>query len=153
MTTTAPANPFETRGESDRKVLQRDQHPHIFRPFALRSISARNRIVMSPMCQYSAIDGVPNDWHFAHLASRAVGGAGIVFTEVSHVEARGRISPYCLGIWNDEQRGAFARIASFVKAQGALAGIQIGHAGRKGSTARLRAGIPWPRQYERGDIY
>ena len=135
MNTLAQTNPFATRGENERKVLQRDPNPHIFRPLALRSITTRNRIVLSPMCQYSAADGVPNDWHFQHLASRAVGGVGIVFTEVTHVEPRGRITPGCLGLWNDEQRDAFARITRFIKAQGALAGIQIGHAGRKASTA------------------
>ncbi|MBI4192676.1 MAG: NADH:flavin oxidoreductase/NADH oxidase [Betaproteobacteria bacterium] len=140
MNTTAQPNPFATRGENERKILQRDPNPHIFRPFALRSISTRNRIVVSPMCQYSATDGMPTDWHFQHLASRAVGGAGIVFTEVTHIEPRGRITPYCLGLWNDEQRDAFARITRFIKAQGALAGIQIGHAGRKASTARAYDG-------------
>jgi 2,4-dienoyl-CoA reductase-like NADH-dependent reductase (Old Yellow Enzyme family) len=138
MNTTAKTNPHATRGENERKVLVRDKTPHIFRPITFRSVTARNRITVSPMCQYSATDGVPNDWHFQHLASRAVGGAGIVFTEVTHVEPRGRISPNCLGLWNDEQRDAFARIVRFIKAQGATAGIQIGHAGRKGSTAR-----PW----------
>ena len=112
--------------------------PHIFQPVTFRSVTARNRIMVSPMCQYSAVDGVANDWHFQNLASRAVGGAGIVFTEVNHVEPRGRITPGCLGLWNDEQRDALARIVRFVKAQGAVAGIQIGHAGRKGSCAR-----PW----------
>src|SRR3990170_5710988 len=140
MNTTARTNPFATRGENERKVLQRDSNPHIFRPLALRSMTTRNRIVLSPMCQYSAADGVPNDWHFQHLASRAVGGVGIVFTEVTHVEPRGRITPGCLGLWNDEQRDAFARITRFIKAQGALAGIQIGHAGRKASNARAREG-------------
>ncbi len=138
MDTTKQNNPHATRGENERKVLVRDQVPHIFRPITLRSVTARNRITVSPMCQYSATDGVANDWHFQHLASRAVGGAGIVFTEVNHVEPRGRITHYCLGLWNDEQRDALARSARFVKAQGAVAGIQIGHAGRKGSVAR-----PW----------
>jgi 2,4-dienoyl-CoA reductase-like NADH-dependent reductase (Old Yellow Enzyme family) len=138
MDTTEKNNPHATRGENERKVLVRDQTPHIFRPIAFRSVTARNRIMVSPMCQYSATDGVPNDWHLQHLGCRAVGGAGIVFTEVTHVEPRGRISPYCLGLWNDGQRDAFARIVRFVKAQGAAAGIQIGHAGRKGSVAR-----PW----------
>ena len=122
----------------DRKALQRDPNPHIFRPISFRSVTARNRIMVSPMCQYSATDGVPNDWHFQHLASRAVGGAGIVFAEATNVEARGRITPYCTGLWNDEQRDAFARTVRFVKAQGAVAGIQLGHAGRKASCAR-----PW----------
>ena len=133
MGTQTQGSAHAARGENERKVFQRDSNPHIFRPLALRSVTARNRIVVSPMCQYSATDGVPNDWHFQHLASRAVGGAGIVFSEVTHVEPRGRISHRCLGLWNDEQRDAFARIARFVKAQGAVAGIQIGHAGRKAS--------------------
>ena len=124
--------------ENARKVLQRDPSPHIFRPVSFRSVTARNRIMVSPMCQYSATDGVVSDWHFQNLASRAVGGAGIVFVEMTNVEARGRISAGCLGLWNDEQRDALARIARFVKAQGAVAGIQLAHAGRKGSTAR-----PW----------
>src|SRR4051794_34372247 len=118
--------------------MQEGYTPHLFRPIDLRSVHARNRIMVSPMCQYSATDGVPNDWHFQHLAARAVGGAGFVFTEVTHVEPRGRISPFCLGLWNDEQRDAFARITRFIKAQGAVPGIQVGHAGRKASVAR-----PW----------
>jgi 2,4-dienoyl-CoA reductase-like NADH-dependent reductase (Old Yellow Enzyme family) len=138
MNTAAQPNPNASRGENDRKILVRDTTPHIFRPLTFRSVTARNRIMVSPMCQYSAIDGVANDWHLQHLGSRAVGGAGIVFTEVTHVEPRGRITPYCLGLWNDAQRDALARIVRFVKAQGAAAGIQIGHAGRKGSAAR-----PW----------
>jgi 2,4-dienoyl-CoA reductase-like NADH-dependent reductase (Old Yellow Enzyme family) len=132
------ATPQPGRGEGERKILQRDPNPHLFRPATFRSVTARNRIVVSPMCQYSATDGVPNDWHFQHLGCRAVGGAGIVFAEATNVEARGRITPYCTGLWNDEQRDAFARIVRFVKAQGAVAGIQLGHAGRKGSSAR-----PW----------
>ncbi len=138
MNTAAQSNPHAARGENDRKILQRDTTPHIFRPVTFRAVTAKNRIMVSPMCQYSATDGVPNDWHFQHLASRAVGGAGIVFTEVVHTEPRGRITPYCLGLWNNEQRDALARIVRFIKSQGAVAGIQIGHAGRKGSTAR-----PW----------
>ena len=138
MDSTAPANPHAARGENERKVLQRTSTPHIFRPVTFRSVTAKNRIMVSPMCQYSADDGVANDWHFQNLASRAVGGAGIVFTEVAHTEPRGRITPYCLGLWNTEQRDALARIVRFVKSQGAVAGVQIGHAGRKGSTAR-----PW----------
>jgi 2,4-dienoyl-CoA reductase-like NADH-dependent reductase (Old Yellow Enzyme family) len=124
--------------DAERKVLQRDPTPHIFRPITLRSVTARNRIMVSPMCQYSAADGVPNDWHLQHLGCRAVGGAGLVFAEMTNVEARGRISPGCLGLWNDTQRDAFARIARFVKEQGAVAGIQLAHAGRKASTA-----APW----------
>ena len=130
--------PYPVQGESERKIFRGDPNPHLFRPVTFRSVTARNRIVVSPMCQYSATDGVPNDWHFQHLACRAVGGAGIVFAEATNVEARGRITPCCTGLWNDEQRDAFARIVRFVKAQGAVAGIQLGHAGRKGSSAR-----PW----------
>jgi 2,4-dienoyl-CoA reductase-like NADH-dependent reductase (Old Yellow Enzyme family) len=131
-------NPNAASGEDARRVLVRDASPHLFRPVTFRSVTARNRIMVSPMCQYSAADGAPDDWHFQHLASRAVGGAGFVFTEVSHVEPRGRITAHCLGFWSDDQVDAYARIARFVKAQGAVAGIQIGHSGRKGSTAR-----PW----------
>jgi 2,4-dienoyl-CoA reductase-like NADH-dependent reductase (Old Yellow Enzyme family) len=127
-----------TPGENDRKILQRDPNPHIFRPMAFRSVTVRNRIMVSPMCQYSAIDGVANDWHFQNLASRAVGGAGIVCVEMTNVEARGRITAGCMGLWNDTQRDALARIARFVKSQGAAAGIQLAHAGRKASTMR-----PW----------
>ena len=124
--------------ENARRVLQRDPQPHLFRPLALRSVQTRNRIMMSPMCQYSAHEGVAHDWHFAHLAARAVGGAGIVCVEACHVEPRGRITKHCLGLWNDEQRDRLARIAAFVTAQGALPAVQIGHAGRKGSVSR-----PW----------
>lgn len=127
------ANPYADRGENKRKVLQRDKKPTLFRPLSLRSRTAQNRIVVSPMCQYCATDGMPDDWHFQHLASRAVGGAGIVFTEATAVEPRGRATPFCLGIWNDDQRDAFARIARFVKDQGALAGMQLVHSGRKAS--------------------
>ena len=115
-----------------------DTKSQLFQPIALRSVTARNRIMVSPMCQYSAIDGVANDWHFQNLASRAVGGAGIVFVEMTNVEARGRITAGCMGLWNDTQRDALARIARFVKAQGAVAGIQLAHAGRKASVTR-----PW----------
>ncbi|MEO8376141.1 MAG: NADH:flavin oxidoreductase/NADH oxidase, partial [Candidatus Sumerlaeota bacterium] len=94
-----------------------------------------NRIVVSPMCQYSSEDGFASDWHLVHLGSRAVGGAGLVFTEATAVEARGRISPGDLGIWKTEHIDALSRITSFIKTQGAAAGIQLAHAGRKASTA------------------
>ena len=138
MNTNVQINLHAGRGESDRKILQRDQVPRLFQPLTLRSVTVRNRIMVSPMCQYSATDGVANDWHLQHLGSRAVGGAGIVSTEVVHVEPRGRITPCCLGLWNDEQRDALARIVRFMKSQGAATAIQIGHAGRKASTAQ-----PW----------
>jgi 2,4-dienoyl-CoA reductase-like NADH-dependent reductase (Old Yellow Enzyme family) len=124
--------------ENARRVLQRDPDPHLFRPLAFRDVTIRNRIMMSPMCQYSAIDGLAGDWHFAHLAARAVGGAGIVCVEATHVEPRGRITKHCLGLWSDAQRDVLARIAVFIAAQGAVPAIQIGHAGRKASVSR-----PW----------
>ena len=106
--------------ETSRRVMRRDPDPHLFRPITFRSVVSRNRIVVSPMCQYSAQDGVPDDWHLVHLGARAVGGAGIVFTEATHVEPRGRITHHCLGLWNDAQRDAFRRIAAFIAAQGAV---------------------------------
>ncbi len=127
-----------TSGENERRILRRDPNPHLFRPLRLRSVETRNRIMLSPMCQYSGEDGLSNDWHFTHLVARAVGGAGIVFTEAVHVEPRGRITHHCLGIWNDEQRDRLGRIAAMVAAQGAVPAIQLGHAGRKASVGR-----PW----------
>ena len=124
--------------EDARRILQRDRRPHLFRPLTLRSVVVRNQIMMSPMCQYSAVDGLSDEWHFAHLAARAVGGAGIVCVEATHVEPRGRITPYCLGLWNDAQRDRLSKIARFVCEQGATPAIQIGHAGRKASVSR-----PW----------
>jgi 2,4-dienoyl-CoA reductase-like NADH-dependent reductase (Old Yellow Enzyme family) len=110
----------------------------LFSPLQIRSITLRNRIGVSPMCQYSCEDGFANEWHFVHLGSRAVGGAGLVMVEASAVEAIGRISAADMGIWKDEHIAPLARIAAFVKAQGAAPGIQIAHAGRKASTA-----APW----------
>jgi 2,4-dienoyl-CoA reductase-like NADH-dependent reductase (Old Yellow Enzyme family) len=108
--------------------------PHLFEPLTIRDLTFANRIVMSPMCQYSSTDGFPNDWHFVHLAARAVGGAGLILTEASAVAPDGRISPSDLGIWADVHVGAFGRIVRFVKGEGALVGMQLAHAGRKGST-------------------
>jgi 2,4-dienoyl-CoA reductase-like NADH-dependent reductase (Old Yellow Enzyme family) len=108
----------------------------LFQPIRFRNVELRNRIAVSPMCQYSATDGVPNDWHFVHLGSRAVGGAGLVIVEATGVTAQGRISPGDLGLWNDTQVEAFHRITSFIAAQGAVPGIQLAHAGRKASTPR-----------------
>ncbi|BBK29563.1 2,4-dienoyl-CoA reductase-like NADH-dependent reductase (Old Yellow Enzyme family) [Stella humosa] len=114
--------------------------PILFRPLPLRSRIARNRIVLAPMAQYSGIDGMPQDWHLANLATRAVGGAGIVFTEVAYVAPDARISAGCLGLWNDAQEAAFAGITRFIAGQGALSAIQVGHAGRKGSTTKAWEG-------------
>ena len=112
--------------------------PHLFQPLTLRSVTLRNRIGVSPMCQYSAKDGFANDWHYVHLGSRAVGGAGLVIAEATAVAPEGRITPGCLGLWSDAHIEPLARIAKFMKEQGATAGIQIAHAGRKASAA-----LPW----------
>ncbi len=115
----------------------------LFSPFRLRELEFRNRIFVSPMCQYSAVDGVPADWHLVHLGSRAVGGAALVMAEATAVSPEGRISPGDTGIWSEEQVKAFRGIAAFVRGQGAVAGIQIAHAGRKASTdAPWRGGRP-----------
>lgn len=110
----------------------------LFDPLPLRSLTLRNRIVVSPMCQYSSEDGFASDWHLVHLGSRAVGGAGLVFTEATAVEARGRISPQDMGLWKDAQIDMLRRVTAFVHGQGAVAGIQLAHAGRKASVSR-----PW----------
>jgi len=110
----------------------------LFEPLTLRSLTLRNRVWLAPMCQYSAVDGVPNDWHLVHLGARATGGFGLVFTEASAVTPEGRISPQDAGIWNDEQAAAWRRIVDFVHGQGAPIGVQLAHAGRKASSAR-----PW----------
>ncbi len=110
----------------------------LFSPIRFREIEIRNRIVVSPMCEYSSEDGFANDWHFVHLGSRAVGGAGLVFTEAAAVEDRGRISLQDLGIYKDGHIDELARINRFIKAHGSAPGIQLAHAGRKASTRR-----PW----------
>jgi 2,4-dienoyl-CoA reductase-like NADH-dependent reductase (Old Yellow Enzyme family) len=110
----------------------------LFSTFKLRDVEFRNRVFVSPMCQYSSRDGMPNEWHLVHLGSRAVGGAGLVMVEATGVSPEGRISPGDTGIWSHEHARAFQPIASFIKAQGAVAGIQLAHAGRKASTD-----VPW----------
>lgn len=116
--------------------------PHLFRPLCLRSVTLRNRLVVSPMCQYSceAGDGLATEWHRVHLSTRAVGGAGLVFTEAAAVAPEGRISPQDLGIWSDAHGEVLEPIVAFAKAQGAAVGIQFAHAGRKASMVR-----PWER--------
>ena len=106
----------------------------LFSPLKIRNIELKNRIAVSPMCQYSSVNGLPNDWHLVHLGSRAVGGAGLILTEATAVSPEGRISPDDAGIWNDEQAKAYRRITSFIKSQNAVPGIQLAHAGRKAST-------------------
>ena len=106
----------------------------LFTPLQLRSVPLRNRIFVSPMCQYSSKDGVATDWHLVHLGSRAVGGAGLVMVEATAVSPEGRISPSDSGLWNDDQAAAFGPITRFIAEQGAVPAIQLGHAGRKAST-------------------
>jgi 2,4-dienoyl-CoA reductase-like NADH-dependent reductase (Old Yellow Enzyme family) len=110
----------------------------LFTPLLIRDIAFSNRIVVSPMCQYSSRDGMTDDWHLVHLGSRAVGGAGLIFTEATAVSPEGRISPADLGIWKDEHIDGLRKIVKFVRGQGSEIGIQLAHAGRKGSTAE-----PW----------
>ncbi|MBN1142925.1 MAG: NADH:flavin oxidoreductase/NADH oxidase [Bacteroidales bacterium] len=110
----------------------------LFQPITIRSITIKNRIAVSPMCQYSAVDGYANDWHLVHLGSRAVGGAGLVISEATAVLPEGRITPGDLGIWHDEHMPGLRRITDFIHAHGAIAGIQLAHAGRKASCA-----VPW----------
>ena len=110
----------------------------LFEPITLRELTVPNRVWLAPMCEYSAADGVPNDWHLVHLGARAVGGFGLVLTEATAVVPEGRISPQDTGIWNDEQTAAWRRIVDFVHERGARIGIQLAHAGRKASTFR-----PW----------
>ncbi|HXD77009.1 MAG TPA: NADPH dehydrogenase NamA [Puia sp.] len=110
----------------------------LFSPLRIRDVSFNNRIMVSPMCQYSSRDGMADDWHLVHLGSRAVGGAGLVFTEATAVTPEGRISPADLGIWKDDHIEGLRRIVKFVRAQGSEIGIQLAHAGRKGSVAE-----PW----------
>lgn len=113
----------------------------LFTPLKIRDLNFRNRIFVAPMCQYSAVEGVPNNWHLVHLGSRAVGGAALVIAEATAVTDIGRISPADIGIWNDKQVEAFKPITAFIQEQGAIAGIQLAHAGRKASTK-----IPWQGQ-------
>jgi 2,4-dienoyl-CoA reductase-like NADH-dependent reductase (Old Yellow Enzyme family) len=110
----------------------------LFSPLVFRDVSFRNRVFVSPMCQYSSVEGMPSDWHLVHLGSRAVGGAGLVMVEATGVSPQGRISPGDSGIWSDKHRDAFRPIASFIRSRGAVAGIQLAHAGRKASTD-----VPW----------
>jgi anthraniloyl-CoA monooxygenase len=117
----------------------------MFTPFALRGLTLNNRVVVSPMAQYRAKDGLPDDWHFVHYASRAVGGAGLVFTEMTCPSPDARITLGCTGLWNDEQEAGWKRIVDFVHAEsGAAIALQLGHAGRKGSTQLGWEKMDWP---------
>lgn len=130
------ANP--NSGEDHRRLQKPGRDPHLFRPITLRGVTAKNRIMLSPLCEYSSIDGMPGDWHLVHLGARATGGAGIICTEATHVSAEGRITHHCLGLWNEAQRDGLARIVAFIESQGAVPAIQLAHAGRKASIRR-----PW----------
>jgi 2,4-dienoyl-CoA reductase-like NADH-dependent reductase (Old Yellow Enzyme family) len=110
----------------------------LFSTLIIKNIALKNRIVMSPMCQYSAIDGFTNDWHLVHLGSRAIAGTGLIFTEATAVSPEGRITPSDLGLWNNEHIQGLSRIVNFIHLHGAMAGIQLAHAGRKASCA-----VPW----------
>ncbi len=115
----------------------------LFEPLTIRSVTLRNRIAVSPMCEYSSIDGFANDWHLVHLGSRAVGGAGLLITEACAVSPEGRITPYDLGIWKEAHIPALKRITQFIESQGAVPGIQLAHAGRKAScTQPWKGGTP-----------
>lgn len=115
----------------------------LFEPLKIREVEFRNRIFVSPMCQYSSNDGMPSDWHLVHLGSRAVGGASLVMVEATAVSPEGRISPNDSGMWSDDHAPAFKRITAFIKSQGAMPGIQLAHAGRKAATdAPWRGGRP-----------
>ena len=110
----------------------------LFSPLKIRDVEFKNRVFVSPMCQYSSEDGMPNDWHLVHLGARAVGGASLVIVEATGVSPEGRITPQDSGIWSDAHAEAYSRITKFIKEQGAVPGVQLGHAGRKASTS-----APW----------
>lgn len=111
---------------------------HLHEPITLRGLTVPNRIWLAPMCQYSAVDGVPNDWHLAHYGARAVGRFGLIIAESTAVVPEGRISPACTGLWNDAQVDAWSKIVDFVHSQGSTMGVQLNHAGRKASTVPAR---------------
>lgn len=114
----------------------------LFTPIKIRSVTAKNRLWVSPMCMYSCEqkDGMPNDWHLVHLGARAVGGAGLVMAEATAVVPEGRITPWCTGIWSDEQIAPWKRVTDFIRSQGSVSAIQLAHAGRKASTFRAQSG-------------
>ena len=110
----------------------------LFTPLKIKDVTLRNRLGMAPMCQYSSVDGVAQPWHMTHIGARAVGGAGLIIAEATAISPEGRITPACAGLWNDEQVAALIPINAYAKSLGAVVGVQIGHAGRKASSAR-----PW----------
>lgn len=139
----------ELKTEPAPKAAGNAEQPHLFSPYTVRSVTLRNRIGVSPMCQYASVDGFANDWHLVHLGSRAIGGAGLVIVEASGVEARGRITADDLGIYKDEHVTELKKITAFIEQFGAVPGIQIAHAGRKASTKN-----PWKtgNRHEKQDL-
>ncbi len=147
---------YQTYFEETGTDCRRSRPTPMFTPFKLRSLILPNRVVVSPMAQYSAIDGVPNDWHFVHYTSRAMGGAGLLYVEMTCPSADARISPGCTGLWNDEQERAFKRIVDFVhENSGAKICMQLGHAGRKGSTQLgwEEENVPLPKAEDNWPLY
>src|SRR3954469_22054629 len=145
MTLTTSVRRFRRRrGRDSRPILPAELYrkerimSQLFSPLTIRGVTFKNRIFVSPMCQYSSEDGMPTDWHLVHLGSRAVGGAALVIVEATAVSPEGRISPADSGIWSPRHVEAFRRITSFMKQSGAVPGVQLAHAGRKASTKR-----PW----------
>ena len=125
--------------------LDLPMRPPMFQPFRLRGMHLANRVVVSPMCQYSAEDGLPTDWHLVHYGARATGGAGLIYTEMTCPSADARITPGCAGLWNEAQEAAWTRIVGFAHANGAAKFcLQLGHAGRKGSTRLMWEGMDRP---------
>ena len=115
----------------------------LFSPIKIRGVTSSNRVVLSPLCMYSAKKGIPNDWHFSHLSTYARAGVGIIFTEATAVQEDGRITPYCCGLWNDKQAKEFEKIAKFIKKMGSIPAIQLAHAGRKASAKQpWKGGVP-----------
>ena len=113
---------------------------HLFSPLTIRGVTLKNRIAVPPLCQYSCKDGIVNDWHLVNYGSFATGGVGLVVSEATAVEARGRITPGCAGLWKDEQIEPWRRVTDFIKSQGAVPGVQLAHSGRKGSSLAPWAG-------------
>ena len=115
----------------------------LFSPIKIRGVTSSNRVVLSPLCMYSAKKGIPNDWHFSHLSTYARAGVGIIFTEATAVQENGRITPYCCGLWNDKQAIEFQKIAKFIDKMGSIPAIQLAHAGRKASAKQpWKGGVP-----------
>lgn len=138
LRTRLPLGQSKASGKLPNFNTQNHTMPKLFTPITFRSITLKNRLVVSPMCQYSSQDGFANDWHFVHLGSRAVGGAALIFTEATAVNPEGRISPHDLGIWKDEHIPQLQKITSFIEQQGSVPGMQLAHAGRKASASE-----PW----------